>query len=98
MPAPLTIAFEWPSAPAAQLVVSIRHRTDPTPQSLGPPCTFGGKWAQMGLHRQSKKACQPELFDDAEQLRVPDWLSEPVAGAMRPRPHPDSHTPQSERF
>jgi hypothetical protein len=57
MPTLLTIAFEWPSAPTAQLVVSIRHRTDPTPQSLGPPCTFGGKWAQMGLHcRKGKKA------------------------------------------
>ena len=29
-----TVAFKWPSASTAQLIVSIRHITDPAPQSL----------------------------------------------------------------
>jgi hypothetical protein len=30
----------------AQLVVSMGHGADPAPQSLAPPCTFGGKQVQ----------------------------------------------------
>jgi hypothetical protein len=30
----LAVAVKWPSAPGAQLVVSIRPRADPAPQSL----------------------------------------------------------------
>jgi len=39
----LTVAFKWPSASTAQLVVSIRHKADIGHTESGiPSCTFGG--------------------------------------------------------
>jgi hypothetical protein len=52
----ITVAFEWPSASTAQLVVSIRRRAGPTPQSLALPYTCGGKQAQTDMVRELLKA------------------------------------------
>jgi hypothetical protein len=51
-----TVAFKWPLHQTAQLVVSIRRRAGPAPQSLAPLYTFGGKQAQTDMARELLKA------------------------------------------
>jgi hypothetical protein len=50
------VAFKWPLHQTAQLVVSIRRRAGPAPQSLAPAYTFGGKQAQTDMARELLKA------------------------------------------
>jgi hypothetical protein len=50
------VAFKWPLHQTAQLVVSIRRRAGPAPQSLAPPYTFGGKQAQTDMAKELLKA------------------------------------------
>jgi len=50
------VAFKWPLHQTAQLVVSIRRRTGPTPQSLAPPYTLWRKAStQTDMARESLK-------------------------------------------
>src|ERR1022692_576927 len=41
-----TGAFRWPSASTRNLLHRIRRKAGPSPEGLGPSCTFGGKQAQ----------------------------------------------------
>jgi len=55
-----SIAFKWPSALTAQLVVSIRHYRESAAAGSGcRPCTFGGKQAQTDMVKELLKGEPP---------------------------------------
>jgi hypothetical protein len=62
------VAFEWPSASTAQLVVSIRHTADPAWGVWDPSRIFGGKRAQRVT---SSDRFSPEVDFDQPTLSGP---------------------------
>jgi hypothetical protein len=77
-----TVAFKWPLHQTAQLVVSIRRRIGPAPQSLAPPYTFGGKQAQNGHGQRVAQGGSRRALPNVHLSNVSTLLNQLSDGAM----------------